>query len=83
MSLQDQYFHKRDSSITSSFWLEDISNLFKSSKIIPSKEDSYENQMNDLTKFFIVSFLFFNLFLFLDSLSGKEKFCKGSTYVPG
>ena len=81
MSLQDQYFLKKDSSLTSSFWLEDISNLFKSSRIIPSKEDSFENQMNDLTKFVIISFLIVNLFIYIDTLTGKEKFANKTKYI--
>ena len=81
MSLQDQYFLKKDSSLTSSFWLEDISNLFKSSKIIPSKEDSFENQMNDLTKFVIISFLIVNFFIYVDTLTGKEKFANKTKYI--
>ena len=48
-----------------SFWLENVGNLFSSGSMIPLSKDSLEEQMNALTRFVLLIFIF--LFFFRSS----------------
>lgn len=45
-----------------SFWLEDISLLFRSGKLIPKNNDTFESQMNSLTRFLLLASIILMLF---------------------
>ncbi len=51
-----------DNHQSSLFWLENVGNLFSSGSMIPLSTDSFEEQMNALTRFVILIFIFLSFF---------------------
>lgn len=47
---------------SSLFWLENVGNLFSSGSMIPLSTDSFEEQMNALTRFVLLIFIFLSFF---------------------
>ena len=60
------------------FWLENVGNLFSSSSFVPKTNDSFEQQMNAISRFVIPLFIFlFIFYLFLSiSLIGSSLFAE-------
>lgn len=48
-----------------SFWLENVSDIFSSGSLIPKSIDNFEEQMNSMTRFVMLVFIF--LFFFRSS----------------
>lgn len=69
-----------------SFWLEDISSLFSSGKLIPKNGDTFECQMNALTRLLMLTCVILMLFYSLSKslkITGVMIFCIVCTYYFG
>lgn len=56
---QNDFFYHREKP---SFWIEDVSYLFRSGKLIPKEEETFEEQMNAISRFLLVVFVVLLLF---------------------